>query len=326
MKKINIKKIISVTVLCLYLSICYGVAHASETFGTIIVSSPNDGYAWSDRIGWVNFGAVNGNIKITDNGVIGYAWNANYGWINMSPKNGGISVSKEGELSGRVWNDTLGWINLMGISIDSSGRIIGRMTGEKAGALIFDCKNCRVFTDYRPAIFRQSPYTGGGLESRTIIASEVPAQLFDIRLLTNKNEVNRIQDLTAHVTFESFGSESTPVEMTFSIIDSNGTEIWKATNETVIQTEAVYNRSFSDVPGISDGKYVLRLETLYNESVKDEFESPFSIVNRQKVSNIEEIVTGDLSKWILTIGGLVIFIGILIALTIGRRKKQKYDQ
>ncbi len=130
-----------------------GVAFASQTNGTI-VSGGNAGYAWSNQAGWVNFGATNGNIHITDSGITGYAWNSNYGWINMNPNNGGVHVSANGSLSGYAWGQGLGWVNFSGASITSAGKFSGQATGATIGTLTFACTNCNVATDYRPKDYR----------------------------------------------------------------------------------------------------------------------------------------------------------------------------
>lgn len=138
--------------------------HASETNGTI-VSGGNNGYAWSNQAGWVNFGCSNCGISITDSGITGYVWNNSYGWINMNPSNGGITIAANGALSGYTWSLGLGWVNFSGASINSSGKFTGQASGTLIGTLTFDCANCSVTTDYRPQNFRvstQSAATSGG--------------------------------------------------------------------------------------------------------------------------------------------------------------------
>lgn len=139
-------------------------ALASETNGTI-TSGGNNGYSWSNQAGWINFGCSNCGISITDSGITGYAWNNNYGWINMKPTNGGVTVAANGALSGYAWGSSLGWINFSGVSINSLGKFIGQATGAVIGMLTFDCDNCDVRTDYRPANLRMTTATqssGGG--------------------------------------------------------------------------------------------------------------------------------------------------------------------
>ncbi|TSC77728.1 MAG: Uncharacterized protein G01um101429_996 [Parcubacteria group bacterium Gr01-1014_29] len=154
------KSLSAIKIIFFSLALLLGAAnltYASETDGTIVAGG-NAGYAWSDRAGWVNFGATNGNIHITDSGMSGYAWNTNYGWINMLPTSTstdvGVKVSTAGTLSGYAWGSSLGWINFSGVSINSSGKFIGQATGSIVGTLTFDCVNCDVRTDFRPANFR----------------------------------------------------------------------------------------------------------------------------------------------------------------------------
>jgi hypothetical protein len=161
------KSFFSIKIIFFSLALLLGaanLAYASETDGTIITGG-NAGFAWSDQAGWVNFGVTNGNIHITDSGppvgeasMSGYAWNTNYGWINMLPTSTstdvGVKVSSAGVLSGYAWGSSLGWINFSGASINSSGKFIGQAMGSIVGTLTFDCANCDVRTDFRPANFR----------------------------------------------------------------------------------------------------------------------------------------------------------------------------
>ena len=181
-------------------AMCIGAANfarASETDGTI-VSGGNAGYAWSDQIGWVNFGAANGNIHITDSGITGYAWNANKGWINMSPTNGGVAVAASGALSGYAWSTNAGWINFSGASINSLGKFIGNASGIIVGTLTFDCTNCDARTDYRPQNFRTATTLalssggggGGGLPAEAYHPPVAPEGGFNVSINNNAAETN----------------------------------------------------------------------------------------------------------------------------------------
>src|SRR3989344_4787024 len=83
-----------------------GFALASQTDGTILTGA-NAGFAWSDNIGWVNFGASSGNVHLTDSGLTGYAWSDKSGWISLQPTNGGVTNS-DGTLLGYAWGTGLG--------------------------------------------------------------------------------------------------------------------------------------------------------------------------------------------------------------------------
>ena len=110
-------------------------------------------YAWSNNIGWLNFGCSNCNVQITDSKITGYAWSENYGWINLNPTQSGVKNTIGGALSGSAWGENVGWIDFSGAHIDCSGKFGGSATGNIVGIISFDCTNCDVRTDnWRPVI------------------------------------------------------------------------------------------------------------------------------------------------------------------------------
>src|SRR3989338_4127046 len=118
---------------------------ASTTDGTV------SGSAWSDQIGWVNFGATNGNVHVTDSALTGYAWNENTGRIRLNPTNSGVANTTAGLLSGRAWAEGTGWINFSGVIINCDGKFVGHATGDNIDTLNFNCSNCNTYTDCRPS-------------------------------------------------------------------------------------------------------------------------------------------------------------------------------
>lgn len=153
-----------VTILLAASAWCPIAVFASQTDG-IIESGGNNGYAWSDQIGWVNFGSTNGSVHVTASGLTGYAWSANYGWINLAPTNGGVHNDGQGTLSGFAWGTGVGWIDFSGVTIDANGVFHGHATGSAVGTLVFDCTRCSVATDWRPVSVgsqESSPASTGG--------------------------------------------------------------------------------------------------------------------------------------------------------------------
>ncbi|MFA6184601.1 MAG: fibronectin type III domain-containing protein [Candidatus Shapirobacteria bacterium] len=106
--------------------------------------------------------------------------------------------------------------------------------------------------------------------------SQIPSQLFDIALIVDKTQITKASELAARVTFVSFGKEDTPVEMTFTIVDANGKEYYRSIDNTSIQTEGVFNKTFEGLL-LDKGKYTLVLNTLYNTNIKDEFKQNFEV-------------------------------------------------
>lgn len=124
------------------------VVFASSTDGAIDSTYK---YAWGEDVGWVNFGAANSNILITDSAITGYAWSENYGWINLSPSTSGVKNNGYGDLSGYAWGENLGWIDFNGVSINSSGEFSGyATTTNNGGEINFSGSNFGVKTDWRP--------------------------------------------------------------------------------------------------------------------------------------------------------------------------------
>ena len=115
-----------------------------------LVQAATNGYAWSNNIGWINFGCPNCNVAVSGTTIIGYAWNDNYGWINLNPPTSGVKNSATGALSGSAWGSNIGWVNFSGASINCSKKIIGTATGDIVGTVNFVCANCNVQTDWAP--------------------------------------------------------------------------------------------------------------------------------------------------------------------------------
>lgn len=134
-------------------------ALASETNGTIDSTYK---YAWSENIGWINFGVSSGNVTVNDTSMTGYAWSDNYGWINLNPSDSGVVNNGEGALSGQAWGENTGWINFSGVTIDSSGYFSGYASSTITGRINFNCSNTsscagsdfKIRTDWRPQSVR----------------------------------------------------------------------------------------------------------------------------------------------------------------------------
>jgi len=144
----NVKRKIFLLFLITFITLfSLNFALASQTDGTIDSTYK---YAWSENIGWLNFGASGGNVHITDDELTGYVWNNHFGWINLQPANSGVKNDAEGNLSGYAWGKGVGWINFGGVEINQFGIFTGKAYGANTGWINFDCSNCQVKTDWRP--------------------------------------------------------------------------------------------------------------------------------------------------------------------------------
>lgn len=106
--------------------------------------------------------------------------------------------------------------------------------------------------------------------------SKSEGQLFDIKFELDRKTIEKVEDLTARVNFESFGSEPTPVNMLFTFLDENGEEVYSEEDNAIVETEKILTKKFTYL-GLVKGDYTLVLTTLYNVDVEDEFREKFTI-------------------------------------------------
>ncbi len=180
---INLKNILIFTILFSFF--CISRVFASNIDGTIL---PNQNYAFSENLGWLNFGCDNCNVHVTDTGISGYAWSRQFGWINLSPSGSGVTNNCAGELGGKAWSKSLGWIDFSGAKINDAGKFIG-MAGTpltKAGRINFECDNCGVKTDWQQCLLRESP---AQVLINSIIGNVIPSVTANITI-TNEGNIN----------------------------------------------------------------------------------------------------------------------------------------
>ena len=152
------------------------------------------------------------------------------------------------------------------------------------------------------------------------ITEEIPAQLFDISLSLDDILIQSADELTVVVTFESFGTIPTQINLTFIILDESGIEYAVDNDFIVVTTEEVFRKRFEAL-FLPDGKYTLVLQTLYNVDVFDEFRQEFEIGKERRgiTGRAIDFVEGT-GKWY----GLGIIVIILIVwLVWWSVKKQK---
>ena len=108
-----------------------------------------------------------------------------------------------------------------------------------------------------------------------------PNQLFDIKFELEDYIVLSIEDFIVRVTFESFGTEPTPVDMEFIFLGEDGKEIYRERDYIVVETEKVFTK---EVEGFrfDEGEYTLVLKTLYNVDVEDEFRRKFEVKREER--------------------------------------------
>ncbi|MFA5128314.1 MAG: cohesin domain-containing protein [Patescibacteria group bacterium] len=146
------------------------------------------------------------------------------------------------------------------------------------------------------------------------VSEQAPEQLFDINLELDHSAVLNIDDLGARAYFISFGNVPTPVDITFDILNDKGEVVFTKQGTTTVETERVYNENFIGA-NLPAGNYTLRLTTLYNTDVRDEFSQPFKIITPAKA------VVQTWVYWV--IGGVIALILIIVIIIIIRRRNNK---
>lgn len=119
-----------------------------------------------------------------------------------------------------------------------------------------------------------------------------PEQLFDIRMDLEDVTIEKSVDLTAVVTYESFGSVPTPVNLTFEVYDLAGNLLYIRDGFIVVRVEEIRRYDFNDL-NLEPGEYEFVFKTLYNKDVSDEFRQKFIIKdNRGALVKFREWVYG----------------------------------
>lgn len=139
------------------------------------------------------------------------------------------------------------------------------------------------------------------IELTVIDGEAVIDSLFDIRFILEETLLENSDELSAITFFENFGSEITPVNLMFSILDERRNEIYREEEIVAVETERVLRKSFKDLD-LDSGKYVLVLKTVYGDNVVDEFEQEFEIKREvRKISLYVKIVVGTLILLIISL-------------------------
>lgn len=138
----------------------------------------------------------------------------------------------------------------------------------------------------------------------------IPKQLFDIKLELEQATISTSKALVAWVRFESFGTEPTPVDLEFTILDNTGNQVYSKTDSIVVETEKFVVERFTEL-NLEYGNYILVLNTLYGDNVKDEFRQGFEIKNPRQILNY------------FIIGFLALIIVIALLRFFSERRKKK---
>jgi len=146
-----------------------------------------------------------------------------------------------------------------------------------------------------------------------------PTQLLDISFSLDDSIVSNSDELSVVVTFESFGTVPTPVDLIFIVLDEFETEVYREKSKITVTTEEVLRKSFGGL-NLPQGKYILVLQTLYNTNVSDEFRQEFEIGKERRgiTGRVVDFIGGEGKWWIV---GVIVFVGLVWWLVVRKRNK-----
>lgn len=152
--------------------------------------------------------------------------------------------------------------------------------------------------------FDELPGTLPAAPSDTDVEEEVPQlpeQLFDITLTIDDRVLTSVRELVARLTFTSFGRVPTPVDVTFSILDEEGNEVYRDEGEAVditVETEGLLTKTFEEIE-LLPGTYRLVAVTRYDENIVDEFSQQFEIREQRSIISFIQLSLGFLFIFLL---------------------------
>lgn len=291
--------------------------HAGQTFTVNVRVNPK---------GTKNY-TVKADIKFPADLVSVTKWQFGEDWMGLSQSGYSLMDNAGGELIRTAgYPDGFSGLTTFGtatFTAKKDGTGVIEFTG---GSIALDANNANVYAGGDPLYLLVSSLTATSTATSTpvtttttpvIVTSTIPQQLFDINLEVDSSDVATSSGLPTRVTFTSFGSVPTPVQMTFDVLDANGNVVYTKIVSTTVETQSVYTPTFADM-NLKPGTYVLRLRTLYNQTVADEFRQSFT-------------VTGGASNgWPLWKVGIIIYsiaafliVLIFIFFLLKRRRKDK---
>ena len=115
--------------------------------------------------------------------------------------------------------------------------------------------------------------------------SKNPKELFDIRMDLEDTSIKSSDELEVVVTYESFGSVPTLVNLTFEVFDSEGNLIYFRNDFIIVNVEEIRRYTFEDLD-LVDGEYEFVLTTLYNIDFADKFRSKFIVGEKYKALDL----------------------------------------
>jgi hypothetical protein len=153
------------------------------------------------------------------------------------------------------------------------------------------------------------------------------SQLFDIKFELESAEIEYSNELISIIIFYNFGNTSTTVNLTYSILDNNGKEVYNEKGSVTVTTNQIIRKNFENL-NLPRGKYTIVLTTLYNDNVRDEFKQDFEIKSTSSSGITGNVILSGEPKYLrdsLILWGVAI-VGVASIVFYIRRRKMKFKR
>ena len=171
-----------------------------------------------------------------------------------------------------------------------------------------------------------------GIEGKPLEVRECSDALFDVVMRLNDLEITQNETLNFSINLtETKGIEKIDVQIRYSIIDSNNTEIFSQIETRAIEGNLTYVKEISEV-SLGAGEYILRVDILYGNTQRAFAEQGFEIAKTETgeteiqekwnlLSFLEEL---NYANIILLVFCLLILSSIIIVLKKLRKRNYNY--
>jgi hypothetical protein len=170
-----------------------------------------------------------------------------------------------------------------------------------------------------------------GIEGKPIETRKCSDALFDVTMKLNELEITQNKTLKFNIDLtEKEGIEKIDVQIKYSIIDSNKTEIFSQIETRAVQGNLSYEKKINDIK-LDSGEYVLRVDILYGNLQRAFAEQKFNIISggmgkaTQKEKNLVSFFKSLDYRIVILIALLIFILIIILILIILVRKRSKEE-
>ena len=159
-----------------------------------------------------------------------------------------------------------------------------------------------------------------GTEGKPIETRECSDALFDVVMKFKDVELTANKTLRFGIDLiEQEGIDKIDVQIKYSIIDSNNTEIFSQIETRAIQGNLTYEKEISEIK-LKDGEYTLRVDIIYGNQQRAFAEQKFEVKKGELGAPVKE---GFNYNFLIIFAGLIFLLIILVIFILIKKRKKK---